>query len=227
MKLIVLSDTHCNHNMLDMYLEDPDFIRDVDVIIHAGDATNSKAKIVNELEMHNFLEWYSDLDIPTKIFVPGNHDVSIESGMIREDSYPNIDFLIHQPMCIDGVNFFGSPYTPTFGEGWAYNKKLHRIADAWDIVPDNTDILITHGPPKGILDITHVSDSIIKNVGCKALLNKVFSLDKLQYHIFGHIHDEKNIINSGYRIIDKTVFINASIVDTDLNVINPPIKIDI
>jgi len=227
MKLIVFSDTHGRHNLLDVYLKDPDFIKDVDIIIHAGDATNSKARATNELEMHDFLEWYSDLDIPTKIFVPGNHDVSIESNMVKKDSYLDINFLIHQSLSIDGINFFGSPYTPTFGEGWAYNRARHKIVDAWDTIPDNTDVLITHGPPKGILDMTHRNGNNFELVGCKSLLNKVFTLDKLQYHIFGHIHDEKNVINSGYRIINNTIFINASIVDLRLKVINIPIKIDI
>jgi Icc-related predicted phosphoesterase len=225
MNLIVLSDTHGKHTSLNKYLYDPDYIQNVDVIIHSGDASNSKSKANNEYEMHDFLEWYSDLEITTKLFIPGNHDVSIEAMMIKQSDYPDVHFLIHDDITINNVRFFGSPYTPTFGDNWAYNKARHKLADFWDEIPDNTDILITHGPPKGILDMTHISGNAFESVGDKSLLNRAFALNNLQYHIFGHIHDEKNIINSGYRIIDNKMFINASIVDLSYNVINQPIKI--
>lgn len=224
MNIIVISDTHGKHKLLDQYLYDPSFIENVDLIIHCGDASNTKSKAINNNELHDFLEWYSDLNIPSKIFVPGNHDTSWEVGMIKEYDYPAIEFLIHEKIVIDGVNFFGSPYTPTFDEGWAYNKARHKIGEFWDEIPDNTDILITHGPPKGILDMTHMNGSMFESVGDKALLNKVIN-SKIKYHLFGHIHDEKNIINSGYRIINNIVFVNACMVDLSYNLINQPIKI--
>ena len=225
MNIVVISDTHGVHKSLDQYLYDPTFVDDIDMIIHAGDASNSKVKAVNEHELHDFLEWYSDLDIPTKLFVPGNHDVSWEAGMIKESDYPDIDFLIHESIIIEGITFYGSPYTPTFGDGWAYNIARHKLEEYWEEIPAETDILITHGPPKGILDLIHTSSSNFEAVGCKSLFNKTFMLDKLQYHIFGHIHDEKNIINSGYRIINNTVYINATMTDLKYNLINQPIKI--
>lgn len=225
MTILVISDTHEQHNFLDQYLYDPEIINDVDVIVHCGDASNTKSAAINNNELHDFLEWYSDLDFPTKIFVPGNHDVSWEAGMIKESDYPDIEFLIHESINIDGVNFFGSPYTPTFGTGWAYNKARHHIGKLWEEIPDDTNILITHGPPKGVLDLSHISGSNFEAVGCKSLFNRVFELPQLKYHLFGHIHDEKNILNSGYRIYNDIVFINASMTDLNYTLINQPIKI--
>jgi Icc-related predicted phosphoesterase len=225
MTILVISDTHGKHSRLDQYLFDPEFIKDVDLIIHAGDASNTKTNAINNNELRDFFEWYSDINIPTKIFVPGNHDTSWEAGMIKEYEYPDINVLNHESIVIDDIKIFGSPYTPTYGTGWAYNKARHKIGEYWSEIPSNTDILVTHGPPKGILDLTHLNGSTFESVGCKSLLNKVFTLDNLKYHLFGHIHDEKYIINSGYRIINNTVFINASMTDLSYNLINIPIKI--
>ena len=225
MNILLISDTHCQHNRLDKYLKNPEFIKDVDVIIHSGDASDTKSKAINCNEMHSFLEWYSDLNIPTKIFTPGNHDVSIEAGMIKPSAYPNINFLIDDGLTIQNTNFYGSPLTPTFGMGWAYNVARHKLYDYWQNIPATTNLLITHGPPKGILDLTHRTGNIFESVGCKSLLTRTFELDNLQYHVFGHIHDEKNIINSGYRIINDIIYINASICNLSGLPVNKPIKI--
>ena len=224
MNILLISDTHCQHKKLNQYLHDPDYIKDIDLIIHAGDASNNKSTAINCNELHDFLEWYSDLNIKNKIFVPGNHDTSWEAKMIKEFDYPDIEFLVHQDITINNVKFFGSPYTPTFGTGWAYNRNRAKLFEYWEEIPKDTDILITHGPPKGILDLTYHSASMFESVGDKSLLNRVFNLN-VSYHVFGHIHDEPNIINSGHRIINNTIFINATMTDLKYNLINEPIKI--
>ena len=224
MNILLISDTHGRHKELNKYLYDPDYIKDIDLIIHAGDASNTKSTAINCNELHDFLEWYSDLNIKNKIFIPGNHDTSWEAKMIKESDYPDVEFLVHQDITINNIKFFGSPYTPTFGTGWAYNKNRAKLFNYWEEIPKDTDILITHGPPKGILDLTHHNTNMFESVGDKSLLNRVFNLN-IAYHIFGHIHDEPNIINSGYRIINNTIFINASMTDLKYNLINEPIKI--
>lgn len=225
MNIIVISDTHCTHEKLEQYLYDPEFTEGVDIIIHAGDASNTKNPAINNNELRDFLEWYQDLPFRHKIFVPGNHDTSIESGLVKPIDFPDIHFLINNSCILQNLKFWGSPYTPSFGSGWAYNKARNKIDVVWETIPSDTDILITHGPPKGILDLTHISASHYEAVGCKALTNRVMNLPHLKYHIFGHIHDEAHIINSGYRIINNKVFVNASICDLALNPVNEPIKL--
>lgn len=168
---------------------------------------------MNEPESRRFLEWYSALDIPTKIFVPGNHSTAIEQGLIRKEDYPKITFLIHAQMEWNGFKIFGSPYTPRFFD-WAYMKERKDLDVVWQSIPDDIDILITHGPPKGILDVTRDIDSGEPvHVGSKSLCRHVLERIKPTIHAFGHIHDEKAFINYGSVTRAETHFINCSCCD--------------
>lgn len=217
MKIWCISDTHCKHSWLD--------VPEVDMIIHAGDASNTKDISFNDAEMREFLQWYESLNIKYKIFVPGNHDTSIERKFHKFEDYPNIKFLIHNSISIEGINIFGSPYTPSFGSGWAYNVARHKIFNYWDNLSDNIDILVTHGPPKGILDLTIRNG--VKQCGDKVLLNKI-EVIKPKYHIFGHIHNEHNVYNSGICRPNgyNTTFINASVNNLDYKIVNNGIIIE-
>ena len=208
LKVLSISDTHGNHHLLNKDWEQ------YDIIIHAGDAANSRDVGFNANEMLSFLDWYESLPTKYKIFVPGNHDTSVERGnLIDWSKYPSVILLDHKPIEIEGINFFGSPYTPTFHD-WAYNIKRSKISIYWQDIPPNTDILITHGPPKGILDLTINQDKSLELCGDKSLLNRVLTINPL-VHIFGHLHNCKGIINAGIRRFPgnrQTVFINASCV---------------
>jgi Icc-related predicted phosphoesterase len=233
MKIATISDTHNQH-----ILYSTTFLKEenVDMLICAGDASNTKSPYINENELRNFLEWMSSLrHIKYKIFVPGNHDTSFEKGLIKRFQYPNIIFLVDETITIKekllfglksrNIKIHGSPFTPTFGTGWAYNCKRSKIYKHWEMIPDDTDILITHGPPKYISDYTVDFDRNIINVGDKSLLNKVLEIQP-KFHIFGHVHDEKGHYNNGVKTLGnkcKTTFINASIVDLKHNPVNTPI----
>lgn len=224
MKLTAISDTHTKHREITHLLDKED------VLIHAGDAANSKDQTENEHEMLDFLEWFDALDADRKIYVPGNHDVSVESGRINPDDWPDITFLINDSIVINRVKFYGSPYTPSFGTGWAWNMKRSRIDYVWDAIPDDTNVLITHGPPKGILDLTTDKDDpkILVNCGCKSLLNKVLDTPRIQAHIFGHVHDQKEATNNGIRTLNSVSspkFVNASCMRLRTNeIVNGPIR---
>lgn len=232
MTILAISDTHFQHELLNKYLHDPKYIENVDVIIHAGDCGNSKNFAINHNEIINFLEWYSKLNIKHKILVPGNHDTSFEKKLVNKKDFPDVNILIHEQISIDNIKIFGSPYTPSFGEGWAYNKARHKIGRYWAQIPEDTDILITHGPPRGILDLTgqgtlhntnEWGNKHLLSCGDAALLTATFNLD-LKCHIFGHIHDENGIFNNGIRVINNTHYINASILSLNSYNINKPIK---
>lgn len=235
MKIIAISDTHNQHLFIDRNIKD---IK-ADILIHSGDGSNQKNPYLNENELRNVLEWMSSLKhIKYKIYVPGNHDTSFEKGLIKKYNYPNIIFLMDQTITLTKINWygkkesvkiFGSPFTPTFGTGWAYNCNRQKIHKHWDLIHKDTDIIITHGPPKYILDHTYDFDGTITNVGDKTLLNIILEIQPT-YHIFGHLHDEKDIYNHGIKHLGnkcKTTFVNASIVDLKHNVINKPIILKI
>jgi len=89
----------------------------------------------------------------------------------------------------------------TFGRNHGY-KGYDFIGKYWDMIPEDTDFLITHGPPKGILDLCQSG-----NVGCDLLLEKVKEI-KPKFHQFGHIHETRGEIEE-----DGITFINASSLD--------------
>jgi len=202
MKIWFISDTHNEHELLK--------VPDVDIVIHCGDESTSGNAHWNEPEARAFFEWYSAVDIPTKIFVPGNHSVAIEQGLIRAENFPRVTFLIHKMMEWNGLKIFGSPYTPKFFN-WAYMRERSDLDPIWETIPDSVDILVTHGPPKGILDVTRDMDTRQPvHVGSKSLQRHVLGRIKPKFHAFGHIHDEAGIINFGTITRDSTQFINCS-----------------
>ena len=168
---------------------------------------------MNEPEARAFFEWYSELDIATKVFVPGNHSAAVEQGLISPEDYHGIRFLIHDSMKWNGLKLFGSPYTPRFHD-WAYMKKRGKLDVVWQSIPENIDILITHGPPKGVLDLTDdIESQAIVQVGCAALRRHVDERVQPKIHAFGHLHDEKGISNYGMFTRGATKFINCACCD--------------
>jgi len=209
-KIWAISDTHCDHHRLI-----PPNPEEVDMVIHSGDAGGHRDLSINDGQMRSFLEWFNKLPYKHKVYVPGNHDTSVEAKFHNfKQDYPNITVLIHESITLEGVNIFGSPYTPTFGHGWAYNVPRHKISNYWEDIPLNTDIIVTHGPPKGILDYTIAHSNYYEKVGDKALLNKVTEINP-KYHIFGHLHDEGGVYNCGIFKPNqsglKTEFVNACV----------------
>jgi Icc-related predicted phosphoesterase len=205
MKIWFISDTHNEHEKLR--------VPEADWVIHCGDESTHGNAWLNEPEARRFFEWYAELPIPSKIYVPGNHSLAVENGLIQASDYPSIRFLIHEQLEIQGLRVFGSPYTPRFHD-WAYMKKRTQLDQVWQTIPEETDILVTHGPPKGVLDLTHDSESGgLVQVGCMALRRHVETRIKPRVHAFGHLHDEKGISNFGMYTRGETQFLNCSCCD--------------
>lgn len=230
MKIICISDTHNKHSLLHNFISEQ---KDIDILIHSGDGSNTKEPYQNNNELRDCLEWLSSLKwIKHKIYVPGNHDTSFERGLVKREDFKDITFLNNEETIIrygflkhKKLKIYGSPVTPSFGTNWAYNCKRGKIDKYWQKIPNDVDFLITHGPPYNILDSTIDRDHKIQNVGCKNLLTRVLEKQP-KYHIFGHVHDEFGFNNHGIRTIGikcKTTFINASIVNLKHQVVNDPI----
>jgi len=183
------------------------------MIIHAGDISNRGT----ENEIKDFLNWYKNLDFKYKIFVAGNHDFYLQEVYDFElkDMIPaGVTYLNDSGVSIEGLNVWGSPIQPFFF-GMAFNKNRgEEIKRHWDLIPSNTDILITHGPPLGILDLTRSGD----NVGCEDLLSAVERI-KPQMHVFGHIHEDY-----GVKEINGVEYINAAVLNLKYELINAPIE---
>ena len=202
MKLIAITDTHGLHRSLE--------IPNGDVLIHAGDLTRHGTLD----DVRDFNDFLGTLPHPHKIVIAGNHDFCFESNREAcEEIMTSCIYLQDQEVVIDGVKFYGSPWQPWFYD-WAFNlQRGPEIRAKWELIPEDTDVLITHGPPYGFGDLTTRG----KNVGCTDLLETVERI-KPAFHIFGHIH-EGHGINSN----ETTTFINASICDHLFQAVNPPI----
>lgn len=223
MKIWHISDTHGYLRIFDGVNENGKrqslySYPDTDCVIHSGDAANSRDITDNFVEATEFITFYSKFPQKIKIFVPGNHDKAFEHptfGPILRDSCEKngIHVLIHESVVIDGVKFFGSPYTPSFGKGWSYNIPRGNLKSVWDEIPLDTEVLITHGPPMQILDIVpNFSDRKPIHVGCGELYELIYgnTLKSLKLHCFGHIHDnaDEGIINHGTRTLMAPYFLS-------------------
>ena len=203
MKTLIISDSHNYHN-------DIEIPNGIDCIIHAGDCTNYHDLSMNEQEFNSFINWYSKLNIKHKILIAGNHDASLtQKYNVERVKKLGIKYLEHGYCEIENKLFFGSPYTPTFGN-WYFMKSKEIIHKYWEQMEDGIDVLITHGPPFGILDL--VDNFEFKQAGCPSLLNHVRRI-KPKFHIFGHIHDNNDCLNHGIMIREDITFINASLVE--------------
>lgn len=208
LKIWHISDTHSFHDLLQVP-------SDIDVVVHSGDCSNYKDSKLNEPEVRKFIEWYSKIDVPIKIFVPGNHDTSIERGIVKMSDFTSKDiiFLNNTDVIYKDIKFWGTPITPSFGIGWAYNKNRNKMHDLWQLVPKDTNVLISHGPPKGILDLSYNQENVLEFCGCNAM-KKYTMQSTLDLCLFGHIHNCQDIVNAGTMKLSntKTIFSNGSVV---------------
>jgi Icc-related predicted phosphoesterase len=208
MKILHISDTHTFHHLLEIPAG-------IDMIIFSGDCSNPRDPYNNEPEVRAFIDWFAALPIKHKIFVAGNHDTSIERGLVTKDDFDQncIYYLENTSVEIEGLTIFGSPYTPQYGQ-WAFMKARHKLDRIWKAaIPDNADIVIVHGPPKGMLDLSFDGVGRLENCGDKSLMNRIMEVNP-KFMMFGHIHNCKDIINAGTRTIPglDTIFSNGSVV---------------
>ncbi|MDB5196797.1 MAG: metallophosphoesterase [Flaviaesturariibacter sp.] len=208
MRFVAISDTHCRHASLKLPKGD--------VIIHAGDITYKGKKD----EVIEFLTWFKGLPYTHKIFVAGNHDFFFEKESKRsiEGYLPaGITYLNDSGITINDLSIWGSPVTPWHFD-WAFNKKRGKeIAKHWSLIPVATNLLITHGPPYGILDQVHGE----RSVGDRDLLKKVTEV-KPQAHVFGHIHESYGKCKK-----EGIHFYNACSLNEKYELANPPLVFDL
>ena len=200
MKLVIISDTHRKHDLV--------HLPEGDVLIHCGDVSG----MGTEREIREFASWFDRQEFDHKLVIAGNHDQLMSSQWFRSATY-----LQDESITIDGIKIWGSPWTPTFFDWWWMLDAGPEIAKKWALIPQDTDVLITHGPPRGILDKTLEGDY----VGCEELLRAVKRVNP-KIHCFGHIHE-------GYGMMDRynTCFINASTCTRRYIASNPPVEVEI
>ena len=192
MRILHLSDTHgCHRRLQDL--------PEADVIVHSGDFCMAGT----EEEAFDFINWFCDLPYKHKIFIAGNHDACLYGAKI-EGLDNNTHYLCNSGIEIEGIKFYG---IPMFMEDCINGNEALNYSR----IPIDTDILITHAPPYGILDL----DEGI-NYGSEKLLEKLTTLN-LKAHLFGHIHS-----SHGSEIINGITFSNGAILNSSYSPLYPP-----
>jgi Icc-related predicted phosphoesterase len=208
MRLVLISDTHDMENQVTL--------PDGDILVHAGDLT----MMGHRGDLQRSINWLNVQPHKHVVFVAGNHDFGFERDYVKKElNLGRAVYLENNWTAIDGLSFWGSPVQPWFMD-WAFN--VHRgapIKKYWDMIPNSVDVLVTHGPPYGILDQSRRDRS--DHLGCEELAKRIEVINPI-LHVFGHIHG-----SAGIELRGKTKFINASVVNEDYNVVNEPIVVDL
>lgn len=213
-----------------------------DVLIHSGDISNKGG----EKDVTNFIHWFGAIEgFDMKIFIAGNHDFCFERVnephhkgdydwldklMSSENLFDkNVVYLEDNETTIESVEFsrpikiYGSPWQPNFYD-WAFNlpRMGDEIKSKWDMIPEDTDVLITHGPPHEIRDFVSNWRQGDMNVGCELLRHQLENRIKPSLHVFGHIHGAY-----GAALIKDTLYVNASTCTESYQPSNKPIIVDL
>lgn len=200
MKILFLSDTHGKHRELKN-------LPQADVLIHAGDLSWNGT----ESEIGEFVEWLSLLDYPYKLFIAGNHDHCLDGAAV-EGLPDNCRYLCNSGTQIGGLKFWGVPFF--------LSDEIH-VTDLYPLqiarIPADTDILVSHCPPFGILDKATFGERL----GNEDLRRRVAAVNP-RYHLFGHVHEA-----CGIHETFRTTFVNGSVLNEDYELSNRPIVIEI
>ena len=227
-RIVCIADTHLQHEFE---------LPDGDILVHAGDLTFSG----DVPEIAKAAAWLGQLRSRYRhmVVIAGNHDWLFQrdpatARLLLEEK--NIIYLHDQAAELCGLKFWGTPYTPEFC-GWAFNvRRGAALAEVWARIPDDTQVLVTHGPPLGYWDDvrrhdvqSHYGEYGVENdhvrtehVGCADLRARVQRLRHLRLHIFGHVHRPGLEYDSL-----GTRFCNASVINHDYQYRYPPQVIDL
>lgn len=187
-RIVCLSDTHSQHHAVS--------VPPGDILIHAGDHCNHGTSG----EVKAFDRWLGTLPHPHKVLIAGNHDLPWQkrpryARMWLHDAH----YLQDSGVEVLGWKAWGTPWQPDFPQ-WAFYQEPASplLGYLWEKIPDETQILVTHIPPAGILDDGRY--------GCPLLAERIGRLKHLRLHVFGHIHEAYGRVQRG-----ETIFVNASI----------------
>ena len=218
MKLCCISDTHGRHHDLDLSKYP------ADVLVFAGDWTRGRDLGLSETA--DFLQWLSEQPYKHKVFICGNHELQVEASTTQFDEmllmYPGITYLQDSEVIIDDIKFYGSPYSNEFCN-WAFMENDVELSKIWDAVPDDTQVLLTHGPAYNCNDLVKRSYGNDPHVGSKSLHYRKLALqDSLRVHISGHIHEAYNVDTSS-----RCINICPSVLNERYELVNEPILLEI
>jgi Icc-related predicted phosphoesterase len=207
MRIVVVSDTHAQHEELGIVT--------ADVLIHCGDGCDGFRR--DPADVDRLDEWFSRQRVALVLAIGGNHDFEMERR--SRAALPVFSHAVYlEDRCHEhqGCRFYGAPWTPEL-IGWAFFQDGKTMREKWASVPSDIDVLITHTAPYGILDRNRRGVSL----GCRDLLNRLPAI-RPRLHVFGHNH-----ASAGAARIGPTLHVNASMVNSRYAISHKPIEIDL
>lgn len=209
LRVVCLSDTHGHHRAIE--------VPPGDLFVHAGDFT----KRGTLAEVADFDHFLAELPHPHKLVVAGNHDFLFERDpSLARATLSHALYLEHDFAELAGLRIFGSPWQPWFHD-WAFNlRRGEALRARWAQVPERLDLLVTHTPPHGVLDLVARGP----HVGCEELRAALPRI-RPRAHVFGHIHEAHGTAELGE--LPGTRFVNASICDLAYRPANEPIVFEL
>ena len=225
MKIVAISDTHCSHAKVT--------IPECDVLVVAGDFTWQG----KYMEVLDFVSWLRVQPAKHKIVIAGNHELTFDKGhrkydpsardLVANDPFGEITYLENRSVVIDGVKFYGTPWTPFFHD-WGFNgiesgtvpyTNSPKLSDVFGWIDEDTDILICHGPAYGCADQGgHGNED--ERLGSNDLLKRTQQLKKLKLTISGHIHEARGVVT---HLLNGKTYANVSTLDRDYETARPPV----
>jgi Icc-related predicted phosphoesterase len=226
-RIVCISDTHgvdhsnCVHH-----------VPDGDILIHAGDFSNTG----EQEQVEDLSKMFGEVGFPHKLVIAGNHDCTFEPAFYERSgkrfhragkydpttvraALKNCTYLEDEAVEVQGLNVYGSPWQPEFCD-WAFNLPRGKACrEKWRLIPTDTDLLVTHGPPLGRGDECNHGNH---RAGCEDLLDEVQSRVKPLIHVFGHVHEGYGVSSDG-----TTLFVNASTCTYNYSPSNPAVVIDV
>lgn len=189
MRIVCLSDTHGLHAQVE--------VPEGDILLHGGDLT--RMGLLEQLA--EAANWLRGLPHRHKVLIAGNHDFCLEQQPEKARKLlGGLTYLEDEFCYCEGLKIYGSPWQPWFHD-WAFNlRRGEPLRKVWRKIPQDTDIVVTHGPPQGILDRCYDG----REVGCQDLLERL-EVVQPRLHVFGHIHEAY-----GQKQVGETLYVNAS-----------------
>jgi len=215
MRIACLSDTHA---------DSLPHIDDCDVVFHTGDFLchshpgfynfRKEVAYVNKI----LAPWCDKILRHKELWIVcGNHDYLFQNDFHLLPEVIKERTLINRAVGYKGVKIYGTPFQPYYG-GWAFNKQdiPDSLGQIYSLIPEDTDILLTHCPPYGILDQNKEGE----HCGSRMLAARIANISP-KFHCYGHIHHSR-----GTKRIGNTTFVNGSVLDDNYILRNKPILLE-
>ena len=226
MKEIKIASTSDIHGNLDFKVPVVDILTISGDIcpVHGSHNPTSQLHWVN----NKFIPWCYELinskNVNYIVFIAGNHDFVFQVMARGKNEAFNVQwpvgvhYLYQQHTEIEGVKFYGTPWTPTFGN-WAFMQSEDVLNNYFASIPNDLDILLSHGPAHGLNDTImqrpEWSFGSDPHVGSKSLREHI-KRAKCKWLLSGHIHSASHYVEKcffGEKDTDYINCVNVSLVD--------------